>query len=133
SIKVSGGASQPWFQGAGGYGSLWYQAPWVDNQDLFVLKDDYSAVFGKHLVKAGLLGSYNKKNEQPNNASQESVVFGGAAGFVGPNGYMAGLSAGNPLAALLLRGPAFDTNEVRTNASVLVRWKDFEGYLADSF
>ena len=48
-----------------GGGILWNQAPWLNNQDLFVLKDDYSAVFGKHFVKAGVLVSYNKKNEEP--------------------------------------------------------------------
>ena len=32
--------------GVYGGGVLWNQAPFQNNQDLFVLKDDYSAVFG---------------------------------------------------------------------------------------
>ena len=44
----------PVFWGGGGYGqTLWNEAPFRNNQDLFVLKDDYSAVFGKHFVKVG--------------------------------------------------------------------------------
>jgi hypothetical protein len=132
-IKEAGGASQPLDWGGGGYAALWNQAPWQNNQDLFVLKDDYSAVFGKHFFKAGILGSYNKKNEEPDNASQESVNFGGSTGFVGPNGYVPSLSTGNFLGDLLLRGTVYGTSEVQTNKSVQVRWMDFEGYLADSF
>ena len=62
-----------------GGGVLWNQAPWLNNQDLFVVKDDYSAVFGKHFVKIGALASYNKKNEEYLNTSQESVAVNGAA------------------------------------------------------
>jgi hypothetical protein len=38
-------------------------APFKNNQNLFVLKDDYSAGFGKHFFKAGIVASYNQKNE----------------------------------------------------------------------
>src|SRR4029453_19180962 len=90
-IKEQGGAGQPgamWGSlGPYGGGILWNQAPWVNNQDLYVLKDDYSAVFGKHFVKAGALYSYNKKNEEPANTTQESVQVNGTTGFLGPNGY----------------------------------------------
>src|SRR5207245_2334977 len=34
SIKERAGVSQPLFWGAGPYGSLWNQAPWLNNQDL---------------------------------------------------------------------------------------------------
>ena len=47
--------------GAYGGGVLWNQAPWLNNQDLFVLKDDYSAVFGKHFVKAGVLAQLQQE------------------------------------------------------------------------
>jgi hypothetical protein len=132
-LKQQGGTAQPLFWGAGGYGALWNQAPWLNNQDLFILKDDYSAVFGKHFVKIGVLGSYNKKNEEPNNTSQESVNFGGPSGFLGPGGYQAGLNTGNALADLLLRNMVYGTGEVQSNESVKVRWKDIEGYVSDSF
>ena len=51
----------PVFWGGGGYATLWNEAPFRNNQDLFVLKDDYSAVFGKHLFKAGVLASYEQE------------------------------------------------------------------------
>src|SRR4030095_12990254 len=89
-LKQQGGAAQPLFWGGGGYDALWNQAPWLNNHDLLVLKDDYSAAVGKHFIKVGLLGSYNKKNEEPNNTSQESVNFGGSTGFMGPNGFVSG-------------------------------------------
>ena len=88
-----------------GGGVLWNQAPWLNNQDLFVVKDDYSAVFGKHFVKAGVLLSYNKKNEEVNNTSQESVQVNGVRGILGPNGYQPGTAGtGNIIANWLLRG-----------------------------
>jgi hypothetical protein len=133
SIKERGGQGQPLFWGAGPYGNLWNQSPWKNNQDLYVLKDDWSSVFGKHFVKAGLLASSNAKNEEPNNTSQESVNFGGSAGYVTPNGYVPGLNTGNPLADMLLLGTAYGTGEVKTNKSVQQRWKDFEFYAADSY
>ena len=51
------------FWGGGGYSTLWNEAPFHNNQDLYVFKDDYSLVFGKHMLKAGALFSTNKKNE----------------------------------------------------------------------
>ena len=131
--KQQGGAAQPLFWGSGPYGALWNQAPWVNNQDLFVVKDDYSAVFGKHFVKAGVLFSRNHKNEEPANTSQESVAFGGASGFMGPNGFVRGATTGNPLADLLLNGMVYDTGELQRNNSVKIRWMDIEGYVADSY
>src|SRR5207245_894995 len=133
SIKERAGVSQPLFWGAGPYGSLWNQAPWLNNQDLNVLKDDLSAVFGKHFLKAGVLVSSNAKNEEPGNASTESVNFGGAAGFVTPSGFVPGLTTGNPLADILLQGTVFNTGEIKTNKSVQQRWRDLEFYLADAY
>jgi hypothetical protein len=136
-IKQQGGAGQPgaMWGSLGNYGGgiLWNQAPWLNNQDLFVLKDDFSKVFGKHFLKVGALVSYNKKNEEPFNTTQESVQVTGAAGFVGPGGYVPGAVTGNEIANWLLTGIAWTTNEVRTNKSVQQRWKDFEFYVADTY
>ena len=94
-IKQQGGAGQPaaLWGSLGPYsdGTLWNQAPWLNNQDLFVVKDDWSAVFGKHFVKAGIPAQHNEKNEEPANTSQESVQVNGAVGFLGPNGYLPGV------------------------------------------
>jgi hypothetical protein len=135
--KERKGESQPMvgFGTLGAYaggGPLWNQAPWKNNQDLFVIKDDYSAVFGSHFIKAGVLYSYNKKNEEPANASQESVQFNGAAGYLGPNGYMAARTTGNALSDLLLSGMVWNTAEIQSNKSVEQRWSDLEFYVADS-
>ena len=116
-----------------GGGILWNQAPWLNNQDLFVLKDDYSAVFGKHFLKIGVLLSSNKKNEEPANTTQESVQVQGPAGFVGPNGFIQGAQTGNEIANWLLNGMAWNTAEIRTNKSVQQRWKDYEAYIADTY
>ena len=134
SDKAQAGAAQPGFSGGAPYPNLLNQAPWVNNQDLFILKDDYSVVFGKHFVKAGVLASYNKKNEQPRNTTDESVTFGGLAGYVNPSGvYTAGTVTGNPIADLLLKGTVYNSSELQRNQAVLVRWRDLEGYLADSY
>jgi hypothetical protein len=136
-IKQQGGAAQPgaMWGSLGNYGGgiLWNQAPWLNNQDLFVLKDDFSKVFGKHFLKVGALVSYNKKNEEPANTTQESVQVNGAAGFVGPNGFVPGAVTGNEIANWLLTGIAWNTTEIRTNKSVQQRWKDFEFYVADTY
>jgi hypothetical protein len=133
SIKEAGGAGQPLSWGVGPYGLLWNQSPWKNNQDLYVLKDDFSAVFGKHFLKAGFLLSTNAKNEDPNGASLESVQFGGAAGTLTPGGYVPGLTSGNPIADMLLQGTVFATSELKTNKSVQQRWRDLELYVADSY
>ena len=133
SLKQRGGAAQTQFRGVGSYAQLWNQSPWINNQDLYVVKDDFSAVFGKHFVKAGVFYSSNAKNEEVNNTSQEAVRFGSAIGFMTPAGYQAGLTSGNTLADILLKGAVFDTNEDINNPNVQQRWHDLEFYLADSY
>ncbi len=135
--KEQKGEAQPMigFNTLGAYaggGPIWNQAPWKNNQDLFVVKDDYSAVFGQHFLKAGISYSYNMKNEEPANASQESVQLNGAAGYLGPNGYMATRTTGNPISDLLLSNMVWNTAEIQSNKSVEVRWSDLEFYAADS-
>jgi Carboxypeptidase regulatory-like domain len=133
SIKEQGGNAQPATWGGSGYGDLWNQSPWQNNQDLNVLKDDFSAVFGKHFVKVGALVSSNDKNEEVNNTSQESVFLNGTSGFVSPNGFLPGVGTGNFLGDLLLSNVAFNVNELKTNPRVQQRWKDLEFYVADSY
>jgi hypothetical protein len=133
SIKEQGGKAQPWWWGSAGYGDLWNQSPWINNQDLYVIKDDYSAVFGKHFFKAGAFYSSNAKNEEVNNTSQESVLINGATGYLTPSGYVTGLTSGNGLADVLLSGTVFNTTELVTNPNVQQRWHDLEFYAADSY
>ena len=49
------------------------EAPFLNSQDLFIIKDDYTQVFGKHFVKAGVLASFNKKTEDTIAANKKFV------------------------------------------------------------
>jgi len=134
SQKERGGAGQPaTWGGSGNVGTLWNQAPWTNNQDLYVLKDDWSSVFGKHFVKAGVFVSSSAKNEEVFNTSQESVFINGSDGFVGPGGYQKGATTGLFSGDLLLSGMAFSATEAKTNPNVQQRWWDAEFYIADSY
>ncbi len=136
SLKEQRGAAQPAAFGSAIFpyadGALLNQAPWKNSQQLFVLKDDVSAVFGRHFLKAGFLLSYNEKNEQAANTSQESMVAYGAVGFLGPNGFVRGPVTGNHIADWLLAETVWDAGEMRTNKKVRQRWNDIELYAADS-
>ena len=57
-------------------------APFKNNQNLFVFKDDYSRSLGKHFLKAGIVLSFNQKNEDVfDQGSAESSQFGDAVGL----------------------------------------------------
>jgi len=67
------GFGLPTLWGGGGYPALWHQAPWHNEEDLFIWKDDFSKAMGAHDLKMGVLFSNNRKNEQaggPNSAYQ---------------------------------------------------------------
>jgi Carboxypeptidase regulatory-like domain/TonB-dependent Receptor Plug Domain len=119
----------PVFWGGSGYQALWNEAPFLNNQDLFVIKDDYTKVFGKHFFKAGAIVSTNKKNEDTiGNGSNEHSAFWGAAGL---NGW--GTPTGNVLADFLLKDMAWGFSEFSAGRSVPQRWHDVEMYAADSW
>jgi hypothetical protein len=131
SIKEYGaGRGHAVFYGRGSYGeTLQEMAPFSNNQNLFVLKDDYSAVFGKHFLKAGVVASYNQKNEDVFDwGSGESPQFGDAVGLTGN-----GDTTGNVLADLLVNGMAFGFTENSAERSIRQRWRDLEAYVADSW
>jgi Carboxypeptidase regulatory-like domain len=119
----------PVFWGGQGYAPLWNEAPFRNNQDLFVLRDDYTKVFGKHLVKVGALGSINKKNEDTDgNGSDMHSRFWGSSGV---NGW--GSTTGNILSDFLLKDMTFGFSEANTSRSAQQRWRDAELYAADSW
>jgi hypothetical protein len=121
----------PVFWGGQGYGPLWNEAPFLNNQDLFIVKDDYTRVFGKHLVKAGVLATLpdSRKNEDTDgNGSSMHSRFWGSAGV---NGW--GSNTGNVLADFLLRDMTWGFSEASTSRSAPQRWRDIEMYAADSW
>ncbi len=119
----------PVFWGGGGYAALWNEAPFRNNQDLFVIRDDYSVVFGKHFVKVGGLYSFNEKNEDSGGfGSYENSAFWGATGLNGWGG-----STGNILADFLLKDMAFGFTDFSSQRQVPQRWKDLEFYASDSW
>jgi hypothetical protein len=130
SVKTYGAErSHPVFWGGQGYGTLWNEAPFHNLQDLFVLKDDYSRVFGAHLVKAGALVSFNKKDEDVGGASSdEAPQFWGSTG-INNNG----VDTGNILADFLLRDMTFGFSENESEPLVHTRWRDLEFYVADTW
>jgi hypothetical protein len=127
----TGGAerSHPVFWGGQGYAALWNIAPWSNEQDLSVLKDDYQQVFGNHWIKAGVLYSDNKKLEFIGGASAfESPQFWGAAGIDGW-----GATSGNVLADFLLDGMTFGFSENSFEPFPELEWNDIEAYISDSW
>jgi len=115
--------------GGSGYAALWNEAPFNNNQDLFVVKDDYTQVFGNHLIKAGVLTTFGAKNEDSlGNGSQQHSSFWGSAGL---NGW--GANTGNILADFLLRDMTFGFTEQTAGRSAQQRWRDLEFYIADSW
>ena len=127
--EYGAGRGHPIFFGREGYGDdLQNMAPFKNNQNLFVVKDDYSRIFGKHLVKLGVVASYNQKNEDVfDQGSAESSQFGDAVGLTGDAD-----TTGNPIADLLLKGMAFDFSEARAERAIQQRWRDVEAYASDS-
>ena len=125
----AGDRSHPVFWGGAGYDALWNIAPWSNEQDLKVLKDDYQQVFGDHWFKAGVLYSDNIKRENIGGASAfESPQFWGAAGL---NGW--GATTGNVLADFLLEDMTFGFSENGFQPNPTVEWEDFEFYVSDSW
>ena len=112
-----------------GYGSVYAIAPFRNHQNLWVLKDDYSAVFGKHMLKAGVLASNNIKSEDTGSGGgfQNSALWGSA----GLNGWNA--NTGNILSDFLLRDMTFGFSEGAGNRQMPTEWNDLEFYVADTW
>jgi hypothetical protein len=128
--------------------NLWHQAPWQNEQDLYVWKDDFSRVMGDHAFKLGFLFSTNSKDEDiDNNSAAFSPQFwtnggqaiagsGPGAGGWGPPDAPGrnGIVSGNGVADLLLRGTYWGGGtESDTNPRSRVRWRDYETYFADTW
>jgi hypothetical protein len=117
----------PVFWGGLGNGAdsqdLWTQAPWHNNEQLLILKDDFSKIVGNHSFKVGFLASNNQKNELVNGSSEENVNFWGAASNDTSNG------AFNALWNQVQWGGS----ELQTNPYGQQRWHDYELYFGDTW
>ena len=125
----------PVFWGGLGNGAnssdLWTQAPWHNNEALYILKDDFSKVIGSHNFKVGFLASSNQKNELVNGTSEENTQFWGVANdeATPPSTW----SSGNGTFDALWAGRIWGASELQTNPFSETRWHDFEFYYADNW
>ena len=129
-------------------GELGTISPWKNRQDLFVWKDDFSRVAGKHTFKAGFLYSRNAKDEEVGDEYGELWSGGDAGGpaidyngpgWTAPNfcgggwGAGCGIGTGNYYADYLLKGEVFGYDETQRDHTALVRWRDYEFYGGDTW
>jgi hypothetical protein len=118
----------PIFWGGLGNGAdsdnLWTQAPWHNNEALYILKDDFSKVVGNHTFKVGFLGSTNQKNELVNGSSGENTNFSGVVGTS---------TSGNGTFDALWAGRLWQASESQTNPFSQTRWHDIEFYYGDNW
>jgi hypothetical protein len=115
--------------GDGASDDLWTQAPWHNNEALYILKDDFSKVHGNHTFKVGFLFSNNQKNELVNGSSGENTQFGGVIGDTGdPTG-----TTRNGAFDALWAGRVWDSSELQTNPFSQTRWHDIEFYYGDNW
>lgn len=107
--------------------NLWTIAPWHNNEQLGVIKDDFSKVAGTHTFKVGFLVSNNQKNELVNASSAENAQFWGVGGS-GSAG-----TTGNGVFNALWAGRQWGFSELQTNPYSQTRWHDFEPYFGDTW
>jgi hypothetical protein len=109
----------------GGYDNIWHEGPWVNHEDLWVWKDDFSKVVGSHDLKVGALYSHNIKNEQGGGGGG-----GNTPGFITGNGS----KTGHAIADLLDRNLTLTNYQETDHTPVaLGRWRDTEFYGNDTW
>ncbi|HEX6183950.1 MAG TPA: carboxypeptidase regulatory-like domain-containing protein [Pyrinomonadaceae bacterium] len=117
-----GGVGLPTNWGGGGYPALWHQAPWANEEDLFIWKDDFSKVAGSHELKFGGLVSHNKKEEQAVGANEFAQYCGTDS------------RTGNFVADMLVKDLPLGCYTERDSVGFAPgRWHDFEFYGNDSW
>jgi hypothetical protein len=120
----------PVFWGGLGNGAdsqtLWNMGPWKNNEELYILKDDFSKVHGAHTFKVGFLASNNKKNELSGGTSGEAPGYWGVDGDSGPN-------SGNGTFNALWNATFWGFDESQTNPFSVTRWHDYEFYFGDTW
>ena len=114
------------YQGGGGsVGGISDMGPWYNNEQLLILKDDFSKVHGAHTFKVGFLATNNQKNEINSNASNANSQYWSTTSAAG--------SSGNGVFDLLWNKSTWGGSEVTTNAYAQMRWHDYEFYGQDDW
>jgi hypothetical protein len=119
----------PVFWGGAGDGNvgtsdtLWNMGPWHNNEELYIVKDDFSKVHGAHTFKVGFLASNNRKNELSGGSSGEAPNYWGAASN----------DSGNGVFNMLNANATWGFSESATNPFAVTRWHDYEMYFGDSW
>jgi hypothetical protein len=111
-------------------GTFAQQGPWHNNEQLLILKDDFSKVIGGHTFRAGFLATNNQKDQRDNNESlQDNAAYWSstADSWGGP------ASSGNGVFDMLNMGTQWGFSEASTNPYEYIRWHDFEFYGADNW
>jgi hypothetical protein len=125
------GLGQPLFWTAingtqiGSNGGFDDMGPWHNNEQLLILKDDFTKVVGAHTFKVGFLATNNQKNELADNASGQNSQYWSTASASG--------TSGNGVFDLLWNASTWGGSESSTNPYALMRWHDFEFYGGDSW
>jgi hypothetical protein len=103
--------------------NLWTQAPWHNNEQLIIFRDDFQKSLGSHTFKVGFLFSSNQKNEVVNNPSTQNAFYWGAASN----------NTGNGAFNMLWNSVTWGGSESQTNPFSQTRWHDIEPYFGDSW
>ena len=121
------------FQGGGAaVGGFSGMGPWVNNEQLLILKDDFSKVKGSHTFKVGFLATNNQKNEINGNASNENSTYWSTTSAGNIHSGDPG-TTGNGVFDLLWNDQTWGGAENTTNVNALMRWHDYEMYFQDSW
>ena len=129
SIKTASAGTPTIWGGLGAYGSYnnyWTIAPWQNQLDLYVAKDDASKVIGKHTIKFGGQISWNGKDEDTSTSASERPTFGNG-------GWDTSVPTANDLANLMIPGANWNMTETSTNVRAQLRWHDDALYIADNW
>jgi hypothetical protein len=125
------GLGQPLFWTAingtqiGSNGGFDDMGPWHNNEQLLILKDDFTKVKGAHTFKVGFLATNNQKNELADNSSGQNSQYWSTASASG--------GSGNGVFDLLWNQSTWGGSESSTNPYAEMRWHDFEFYGGDSW
>jgi Carboxypeptidase regulatory-like domain/TonB-dependent Receptor Plug Domain len=145
STPNSNGLAEPGFWGngpvgitcvsGGCQGALANEGPWHNNEQLLILKDDFSKVFSNHTFKAGFIATNNQKNQRLQNDSLgENTQFWSTAAIQPDTWNSANVpTSNNGIFDMLNLGTKWGVSENSTNLFELMRWHDYEFYGADNW